>query len=204
MSEVRSRFEDRHIGPDAHDVSYLLKEIGESDLESFIAKVVPANIAIAQKLSEVLPDAISEVAALEELRERADKNATTKSLIGAGYYGSITPPVILRNVLENPAWYTAYTPYQPEISQGRLEAIFAFQTLITDLTGLPIANASMLDEATAAAEAMTLARRAWSGSDDAVFVVDKYLHPHITAVINTRAKPLHLSLIHISEPTRPY
>jgi glycine dehydrogenase len=195
MSEVRSRFEDRHIGPDAHDVSYLLKEIGESDLEAFIAKVVPANIAIAQKLSEVLPDAISEVAALEELRERADKNATTKSLIGAGYYGSITPPVILRNVLENPAWYTAYTPYQPEISQGRLEAIFAFQTLITDLTGLPIANASMLDEATAAAEAMTLARRAWSGSDDAVFVVDKYLHPHISAVINTRAKPLNIEIV---------
>jgi len=195
MSEVRSRFEDRHIGPDAHDVSYLLKEIGESDLEAFIAKVVPANIAIAQKLSEVLPDAISEVAALEELRERADKNATTKSLIGAGYYGSITPPVILRNVLENPAWYTAYTPYQPEISQGRLEAIFAFQTLITDLTGLPIANASMLDEATAAAEAMTLARRAWLGSDEAVFVVDKYLHPHITAVINTRAKPLNIEIV---------
>ena len=195
MSEVRSRFEDRHIGPDAQDVSYLLKEIGESDLEAFIAKVVPSNIAISQKLSEVLPDAISEVEAIEELRTRANKNSSIKSLIGSGYYGTITPPVILRNVLENPAWYTAYTPYQPEISQGRLEAIFAFQTLISDLTGLPVANASMLDEATAAAEAMTLARRAWSGSDDAVFVIDKGLHPHISAVIHTRAKPLNIVVV---------
>ena len=195
MSEVRSRFEDRHIGPDAQDVSYLLKEIGESNLDAFIAKVVPANIAISQKLSEVLPDAISEVEAIEELRERADMNSSIKSLIGAGYYGTITPPVILRNVLENPAWYTAYTPYQPEISQGRLEAIFAFQTLISDLTGLPVANASMLDEATAAAEAMTLARRAWSGSDDSVFVIDCGLHPHISAVIHTRAKPLNITIV---------
>ena len=195
MSEVRSRFEDRHIGPDAQDVQYLLKEIGENNLSDFIAKVVPSNIAISQKLSEVLPEAISEVEAIQELRERADKNSGVKSLIGMGYYGTITPPVILRNVLENPAWYTAYTPYQPEISQGRLEAIFAFQTLISDLTGLPVANASMLDEATAAAEAMTLARRAWSGGDDAVFVIDQDLHPHISAVIHTRAKPLNISVV---------
>jgi len=117
------------------------------------------------------------------------------SLIGTGYYGTITPPVVLRNILENPAWYTAYTPYQPEISQGRLEAIFMFQTAVADLTGLPIANASMLDEATAAAEAMTLARRQWNGSDEAVFVIDENLHPHIKAVINTRARPLKIDVI---------
>lgn len=195
MSEVRSKFEDRHIGPNDNQISTMLKELGESALEPFIAKVVPANIAISQKLEEVLPAAASEVEAIDELREMAKKNSTVKSYIGMGYYGSITPPVILRNVLENPAWYTAYTPYQPEISQGRLEAIFAFQTVISDLTGLAISNASMLDEATSAAEAMTLARRAWKGSDDAVFVIDKNLHPHISAVIHTRAKPLKLTVI---------
>jgi glycine dehydrogenase len=118
-----------------------------------------------------------------------------KNFIGAGYYGTITPNVILRNVLENPGWYTAYTPYQPEISQGRLEAIFAFQTAVTDLTGLAIANASMLDEATAAAEAMTLSRRVWEGRDDAAFVIDSNLHPHVKAVIQTRAKPLKIKVV---------
>ena len=130
MSEVRSRFEDRHIGPNSHDVQQMLREIGESSLEEFISRVVPENIVIGERLDKVLPPAISEVAAIEELRALADKNTAIISLIGAGYYGSITPPVILRNVLENPSWYTAYTPYQPEISQGRLEAIFAFQTEI--------------------------------------------------------------------------
>jgi len=197
MSSVRNQFEDRHIGPANNDIDYMLREIGESNLDSFIAKVVPANIAIAKKLSEVLPDAISEEAAVAELREIANKNILTKSYIGSGYYGTITPPVILRNVLENPAWYTAYTPYQPEISQGRLEAIFAFQTVVSDLTGLPISNASMLDEATSAAEAMTLARRVWSGSDDAVFVIDSNLHQHIKAVIHTRAKPLKIEVVEV-------
>ena len=195
MSEVRSKFEDRHIGPNDSQISHLLSTLGESDLDSFIAKVVPANIAIAEKLQSVLPAAVSEVEAIEELRELASKNSQVKSLVGMGYYGTITPPVILRNVLENPAWYTAYTPYQPEISQGRLEAIFAFQTVISDLTGLPISNASMLDEATSAAEAMTLARRVWSGDDAAVFVIDKNLHPHISAVIRTRANPLNIEVI---------
>ena len=195
MSEIRSKFEDRHIGPNHDQISTMLKELGESELDSFISKVVPANIAIAQKLEEVLPAAASEVEAIDELRVLADKNTQVKSYIGAGYYGSITPPVILRNVLENPAWYTAYTPYQPEISQGRLEAIFAFQTVVSDLTGLAISNASMLDEATSAAEAMTLARRAWKGSEDAIFVIDKNLHPHIAAVIHTRAKPLGLVVV---------
>ena len=167
MSSARNRFEDRHIGPGLSEIEYMLKEIGQNSLSDFIANVVPTNIAIHEKLDLLLPSAISEVEAVAELRLLANKNLLTKSFIGAGYYGTITPPVILRNVLENPAWYTAYTPYQPEISQGRLEAIFAFQTVVCDLTGLPISNASMLDEATSAAEAMTLARRAWQGSDDA-------------------------------------
>lgn len=173
----------------------MLKEIGASSLDSFMAQVVPESIAMSASLDKFLPAAISEEAAITELRELANKNQVVHSLIGTGYYGTITPPVVLRNILENPAWYTAYTPYQPEISQGRLEAIFMFQTAVADLTGLPIANASMLDEATAAAEAMTLARRQWSGSDEAVFVIDENLHPHIKAVINTRAHPLKIEVI---------
>ncbi len=173
----------------------MLKEIGAGTLEDFISKVVPHSISIAQSLDTYLPTAISEEAAVAELRALASKNQVVRSLIGLGYYGTITPPVVLRNILENPAWYTAYTPYQPEISQGRLEAIFAFQTAVADLTGLPIANASMLDEATAAAEAMTLARRQWSGNDEAHFVLDKNLHPHIKAVVYTRAAPLRISVV---------
>jgi glycine dehydrogenase len=197
MGSVRSNFADRHIGPNDKQLKFMLAELGEKTLEDFIAKVVPKNIALTEKLASVLPNAISEVAAIEELRELASRNKVVKSLIGLGYYGTITPPVILRNVLENPAWYTAYTPYQPEISQGRLEAIFAFQTVVTDLTGLDVANASMLDEATAAAESMTLARRVWQGEDEAVFVIDSGLHPQIKAVIATRARPLNISVIEI-------
>ncbi|MEY3101202.1 MAG: hypothetical protein RL435_348, partial [Actinomycetota bacterium] len=129
-----------------------------------------------------------------ELRKLASENSVAQSLIGMGYYGTITPPVVLRNVLENPAWYTAYTPYQPEISQGRLEAIFAFQTMVSDLTGLPISNASMLDEGTAAAEAMTLARRNSSLDDSARFVIDSRVHPQTQAVVLTRAKPLKIQV----------
>ena len=173
----------------------MLLELGYKDLDSFIKAVVPQNIHIKGEIEKSLPAGISEVAALAEIQEIAKKNKVMKSLIGTGYYGTITPAVILRNVLENPGWYTAYTPYQPEISQGRLEAIFAFQTAVTDLTGLAIANASMLDEATAAAEAMTLARRVWQGSDDAAFVIDINLHPQVKAVIKTRAKPLKISVI---------
>jgi glycine dehydrogenase len=128
--------------------------------------------------------------------------ANLDSFIGTGYYGTITPAVILRNVLENPAWYTAYTPYQPEISQGRLEALFAFQTAVCDLTALPIANASMLDEGTAAAEAMTLARRVFSGDDSAVFLIDKFLHPQTKAVVATRAKPLEIQVVEF-DPSEP-
>lgn len=179
----------------------MLAQLGEPSLDALIEKVVPENIAMREKLSDLIPDGISEVAVVARLREFAAENLVARSYIGTGYYGTITPPVVLRNILENPAWYTAYTPYQPEISQGRLEAIFAFQTVVGDLTALPIANASMLDEATAAAEAMTLARRVWTGSDEAVFFVDTHLHPHIKAVIQTRAKPLKISVIEGTQST---
>ena len=197
MSSVRSNFADRHIGPDQSQLEFMLSELGQNSLADFIAKVVPENIAIAQKLESALPLPVSEVEAIGELKELASKNKVVKSLIGLGYFGTITPPVILRNVLENPAWYTAYTPYQPEISQGRLEAIFAFQTVVTDLTGLDVANASMLDEATAAAESMTLARRNWQGEDEAIFIVDSNLHPQIKSVISTRATPLKITILEI-------
>jgi len=195
MGQVRSNFADRHIGPNQEQINKMLSELGEKDLESFLGKVLPSSITLNEKISQILPSAISEVEAIEELKVLASKNKVIKSLIGLGYHETITPPVILRNVLENPAWYTAYTPYQPEISQGRLEAIFAFQTVVTDLTGLKIANASMLDEATAAAESMTLARRVWMGSDSAVFLVDSGLNEAIKGVIATRAKPLGIEIV---------
>ena len=193
----RSDFSSRHIGPNDYQIKTMLLELGFENLDSFIKSVVPQNIHIKGEIEKSLPSAITEVDAISEISAIARKNKVVKSLIGTGYYGTITPPVVLRNVLENPGWYTAYTPYQPEISQGRLEAIFSFQTAVTDLTGLAIANASMLDEATAAAEAMTLARRVWQGSDDAAFLIDKQLHPHVKAVIQTRAKPLKINVVEI-------
>jgi glycine dehydrogenase len=187
-------FASRHIGPTQSEISLMLETLGFESLEEFISNVVPQSIAQQTKLVEALPKALSEHEAIAALRERADKNKVFRSLIGMGYYGTITPSVVLRNVMENPAWYTAYTPYQPEISQGRLEALFAFQTAVTDLTALDIANASMLDEATAAAEAMTLAHRIFKGSDEAIFLVDKNVHPQTLAVIETRANPLGLKV----------
>ena len=175
----------------------MLSVLGYSSLKDFIADVVPENIMIEKKLSEVLDTAKSEVEVIDELRALASENKVFTSLIGTGYYGTITPPVIKRNVLENPAWYTAYTPYQPEISQGRLEALFAFQTVITDMTSLAISNASMLDESTAAAEAMTLARRTSKTSDDAVFLIDRNVHPQTKAVVITRAKPLGIKVLEV-------
>jgi glycine dehydrogenase len=198
---LRENFVDRHIGPDQKEIATMLSELGEPTLDSLIEKVVPENIAMRERLGDLIPRGISEVAVIARLKEFAAENKVTRSYIGTGYYGTITPPVVLRNILENPAWYTAYTPYQPEISQGRLEAIFAFQSIVGDLTGLPISNASMLDEATAAAEAMTLARRVWSGSDEAAFFVDSHLHPHIKAVIHTRAKPLKIAIIEGAQST---
>ena len=187
-------FASRHIGPTSSEIDYMLQTLGYKTLNEFVSKVVPESIALKSKLEDVLPKALSETEAIAALRDRASKNKVFRSLIGMGYYGTITPAVVLRNVTENPAWYTAYTPYQPEISQGRLEALFAFQTAVTDLTGLDIANASMLDESTAAAEAMTLAHRSFKGSDDAVFLVDKNVHPQTLAVIETRANPLGLKV----------
>ena len=195
MVAPRNSFSSRHIGPNEYQIKTMLMELGYEDLDSFIKSVVPSNIHIKGEIEKSLPKGISESDAILEISKLAKKNTLIKSLIGCGYYGTITPPVVLRNVLENPGWYTAYTPYQPEISQGRLEAIFSFQTAVTDLTGLAIANASMLDEATSAAEAMTLARRVWQGSDDAVFLIDKNLHPHVKAVVHTRAKPLKISVV---------
>ena len=162
-------FADRHIGPDAADVATMLDVIGVDSLDELAAKALPAGILDALTADgtapglDDLPPAASEHEALAELRALADTNTVAVSMIGQGYYDTLTPPVLLRNILENPAWYTAYTPYQPEISQGRLEALLNFQTMIADLTGLEIANASMLDEGTAAAEAMTLMHRAVRG-----------------------------------------
>ena len=197
MSYSGERFESRHIGPSHSDESEMLQLLGYSDIKTFISDVVPANIQITKNLSEVLDSAKSEVAVIAELREIAAQNQVFTSLIGGGYYGTITPAVIKRNVLENPAWYTAYTPYQPEISQGRLEAIFAFQTVICDMTALSLSNASMLDEGTAAAEAMTVARRTSKTSDDAVFLIEEHLHPQTKAVVKTRAKPLGIKVIEV-------
>jgi glycine dehydrogenase len=184
------RFEDRHIGPSDSALATMLMELGFADLNQFTNTVLPESIKIIDDFSEHLPKAISEYEVLAELRELAQQNGQYRSLIGNGYYGTHTPHVILRNVLENPSWYTAYTPYQPEISQGRLEALFAFQTMITDLTGLDIANASMLDEPTAVAEAMTLALRKWDKDLSPCFLIEENSNPQTIAVVETRAKPL--------------
>ena len=190
---ARQEFSDRHIGPSGDEISTMLLELGYSDLESFTQAVLPDSIKLTSKFGPLLPKPISEVEVIAELRKLASENRKMESLIGLGYYASVTPPVVLRNVLENPAWYTAYTPYQPEISQGRLEALFTFQTMVSDLTGLPICNASMLDEPTAAAEAMTLARRSTKLGDEARFIIDSRVHPQTQAVVMTRAKPLKIS-----------
>ena len=197
MGYESEKFATRHIGPTSADEMQMLQVLGYIDLSAFIQDVVPSNIRIATELSQVLDVPKSEVEVIAELRSIASENEVFRSLIGTGYYGTIVPPVIKRNVLENPAWYTAYTPYQPEISQGRLEALFAFQTMICELTGLSISNASMLDESTAAAEAMTLARRASKLSDDAVFLIEEHVHPQTKAVVLTRAKPLGIKVVEV-------
>ena len=190
-------FEDRHIGPTSSDEATMLHALGYSDLASFISDVVPANIAINGVIEKAIEPGKSEVEVIAELRSIASENKVFNSLIGTGYYGTIVPAVIKRNVLENPAWYTAYTPYQPEISQGRLEALFAFQTMVCELTALDISNASMLDESTAAAEAMTLARRVSKLSDAAVFLIEEHVHPQTKAVVLTRAKPLGITVVEV-------
>jgi glycine dehydrogenase len=190
--EAAFTFARRHIGPSPQDVEEMLRVIDSPSMEGLIAQTIPAAIRQAAPLD--LPEAISEVAALERMREIASRNEVMTSLIGMGYYGTLVPGVIQRNILENPGWYTAYTPYQPEISQGRLEALVNFQTMVCDLTGLDIANASLLDEATAAAEAMAVAQRAGT-SKSARFFVDHQVHPQTLAVLKTRAEPLGWKLV---------
>ncbi|MGG7564964.1 aminomethyl-transferring glycine dehydrogenase [Rhodovulum sp. DZ06] len=182
----------RHIGPSPEEMAQMLAAVGADSLDALIDRAVPQGIRQLSPLD--FGPALSEQDALSKVRAVAQKNAAMTSLIGMGWHGTVTPPVIRRNVLENPAWYTAYTPYQPEISQGRLEALLNFQTLVSDLTGLPVAGASLLDEATAAAEAMTLARRG-SKSKAEAFFVDKACHPQVIAVIRTRAEPLGIPVI---------
>ena len=178
-------FIPRHIGPNSFETAAMLKTLGASSLDEFIAKVVPAKIRSKHALN--LPEALNEREALSAMKKMANKNEVYTSMIGMGYYGCITPKVILRNVLENPGWYTAYTPYQAEVSQGRLEALLNFQQVVIDLTGLEIANASLLDEATAAAEAMAMAKRVAKSTAN-VFFVDADTHPQTIAVLQTRAK----------------
>ncbi len=156
-------FTQRHIGPDEREVADMLHHVGFETLDALIDATVPKNIRLDRSLN--LPDGASESEALAELRDISRKNKVARSFLGAGYYDSITPPVIQRNILENPGWYTAYTPYQAELAQGRLEALLNFQTMMTDLTALDIANASLLDEATAAAEAMVLCHACRSGAE---------------------------------------
>lgn len=184
----RSTFADRHVGPSPDERARMLAAIGYSGAEALIDDAVPAAIRTSRPLE--LPPALSETAALARLRELASRNTVLTSMIGLGYHGTITPGVILRNVLENPGWYTAYTPYQPEISQGRLEALLNFQTVVSDLTGLPVANASMLDEGTAAAEAMALAHRVSKRKEPGTFLVDADTLPQTIEVVRTRAVPL--------------
>ena len=188
--EAGSPFAARHIGPSADEQAKMLAVLGYGSLAELAEAAVPEVIRATQALD--LPAAASEAGVLAELHGLAAQNRVTTPMLGLGYAGTHTPPVIVRNVLENPAWYTAYTPYQPEISQGRLEALLNFQTMIADLTGLPTANASLLDEATAAAEAMTLCRRQSKAPAEAVFLIDADCHPQTIAVVQTRAEPLGL------------
>jgi glycine dehydrogenase len=185
--ENAGEFIARHIGIDAADETLMLSAIGAASRRALIEGIVPASIARSTAMA--IPAAITEAAALAELKALASKNKVFKSFIGQGYYDTHTPGVILRNILENPAWYTAYTPYQAEISQGRMEALINFQTMVCDLTGMAVANASMLDEATAAAEAMTLAKRSVKSKSN-IFLVSGDCHPQTIEVIQTRAKPL--------------
>src|SRR5690625_702339 len=161
-------FVARHVGPDADALEQMLAAIGQPSLDALIDTAVPGSIRLREPME--LPAALDEPEVIAALQARAHDNEMIKPMIGLGYYGTVTPPVVLRNVLESPAWYTAYTPYQPEISQGRLEALLNFQTVVGDLTGLPIANASLLDEGTAVAEAVTLMHRVTRGKSDRVVV----------------------------------
>src|SRR5665213_3130307 len=189
-------FQTRHIGTDGDAQTTMLAALGYATVDDLVTAAVPDSIRVGEfrdAEDSILPAPASERAALRELRQLAARNTVNRSMIGLGYYGTITPAVIKRNVLENPSWYTAYTPYQPEISQGRLEALINFQTMVEDLTGLDIANASMLDEGTAVVEAMLLARRA-SKSESNVFLVDADALPQTKALLANRAAAVGIEL----------
>ncbi|WP_280232986.1 aminomethyl-transferring glycine dehydrogenase [Nocardia cyriacigeorgica] len=186
-------FADRHIGPDRAELDRMLPVVGVGSLDDLATAAIPAGI-LDDSVLAALPAAVSEHEALAELAALAHANTVATSMIGLGYYDTLTPPVLVRNLLENPAWYTAYTPYQPEISQGRLEALLNFQTMVSDLTGMEVANASMLDEATAAAEAMTLLRRA-NRSASARLLIDTDLFPQTRTILHTRAEPLGIEIV---------
>src|SRR4051812_1563872 len=195
-NEAATSFVRRHIGPSPRDVDAMLEAVGAKSLAALMDETLPSSIR--QKAPLDVGPALSETEALAHMTDLAAQNHVFTSLIGQGYSGTILPPVIQRNILESPAWYTAYTPYQPEISQGRLEALFNFQTMICDLTGLDVANASLLDEATAAAEAMALAERS-APIKTKSFFVDREVHPQTLAVLRTRAEPLGWNLF-IGDP----
>ena len=190
--EASDAFVGRHIGPSDPEIAAMLKVVGAASLDDLAAKTVPESIRSNQSLQ--LPPPVDEAGVLAELHGLADRNVVKKSLIGMGYHGTVTPPVILRNVLENPGWYTAYTPYQAEIAQGRLEALLNFQTMICELTGMEVANASLLDEATAAAEAMAMAHGIGKSKSDTIAVASD-VHPQTRAVLATRAKPIGVTIV---------
>ena len=200
--ENPSEFIARHIGIDEQDEAHMLSVVASSSRRALIEGIVPRSIARSRAMD--IPQPVTEADALKQLKAIAAKNKVFRNFIGQGYYGTFTPGVILRNVLENPAWYTAYTPYQAEISQGRMEALINFQTMVSDLTGMPIANASMLDEATAAAEAMTLAKRSVKSKSN-IFIVAGDCHPQTIEVMQTRAKPLGIEIrVSTSTTTVPH
>ena len=191
------QFQSRHIGPDAEETAAMLKAVGASSLDGLIDEAIPSRIRLKAPLK--LPDGQSEHHFLKELRATAGRNQIARSFIGYGYYDTITPSVILRNVLENPGWYTPYTPYQAEIAQGRLESLLNFQTMVTDLTGMEVANASLLDEATAAAEAMTMLARVQAKRIDGVtgapqFLVADSCFPQTLDLLRARAEPLGIEI----------
>ena len=191
LTDSSDPFIRRHIGPNPDDAREMLAQVGFKNLDELIDAAVPKNIRLGKSLN--LPAALSEHAALAELKKIASRNQVFRSFIGMGFYDCITPAVIQRNILENPGWYTQYTPYQAEISQGRLEALLNFQTMVADLTGMEIANASLLDEATAAAEAMTMCHSLKDGRN--VFFVSETCHPQNIEVVRTRAKALGIDVI---------
>ncbi|HET7897916.1 MAG TPA: glycine dehydrogenase (aminomethyl-transferring), partial [Flavisolibacter sp.] len=199
LFEAQSKeFQQRHIGPDENQTAEMLKTIGVDSLEELVDRTVPAGIRMKEELN--LPPAMNEAEYLQHIKEISLKNKLFKNYIGQGYYDTITPSVILRNVFENPGWYTQYTPYQAEISQGRLESLLNFQTMVSDLTGLPLANASLLDEATAAAEAMTMFFNLLNKDQHHIsrpkFFVDNDVFPQTKDVVVTRAVPVGIEVVY--------